>query len=176
MESAFTSRFGELLDSPVKLVTIAVERDRGHSDALYPLRQNLAHVDRSASISSRGGTQGASHLRTLRRYGGQRPSRFVVDDLTVDVAIAPEDGKSRTLGRPADALPNMASTPKSSLVLGLLAIHDSRLLCCSRPEGLPRLAENFLALVTDSLSLVGFGLANSTYLGRKLADELLVHT
>src|SRR5262245_56375537 len=104
LQPALASGVGEGADAAVVLEAAAVEDHGADALLLGPLGDELPHG------LGRGDVRAAllvlAQILLDGRGGAQRAAVVVVDDLGVDVALAPEHREARPLGAARDLLPD----------------------------------------------------------------------
>src|SRR3990172_6369496 len=98
VEAGFAGRLGQRLDAPVVAETGPVEDDSLDAGRLRALRDERADRLRPLGL----GVLRRAELLLERRGGGDGATGGVVDDLSVDLVQAAEDGQARPRGRPLD--------------------------------------------------------------------------
>src|SRR5579859_3627021 len=169
LQSGLAGRVGDGGHTAVVTKTASVEHDARDARRLGPLGNQAADGGGSRLVG--GGGETRTEVLLDRRCRRQRAAGPVVDDLGDDVTVGPEHGQAGPrLG--TDHLladPVVAPGPPNLLVLGARGHVPVPLL-----GGLAGFALDELAGITDSLALVGLGLADLADVGGDLPDLLLV--
>src|SRR5690606_210281 len=166
LQPAFTGSVGQSLDFTVEQESTAVEDNLFDTGFLGPFR------DRRANLGGGFDVVFAQNAQILLKRAG-RSDRYavqIVDDLNRDVLVRPMDGQTRA----AIAFgPQFVPDAQAALLEQLLLFqcHFMRPLLL-----LAFLAEDKFALIADTFTLIGLGLAPFANIGRNLSDKLLVNS
>lgn len=182
VDAAFTNCFGKSCYAAVVTASTSIELDFAHPSGLGSLGDHLTNFGSRFTIGPI-----ATNRLVQSRSRRDGPARLVVNQLTREMLQRSLNAQAWTFGTTANLISN-AECPTLALVVNdLLKLHGTRqnhrkFKLHARPTAgllgrrLTWLQLDLLALVANSLTLVGLGLSERSDLSRKLANLLLVAT